>query len=95
MKRVKVNAIIDFAALVTFIISLVSGLVLYLVLPTGGRWSPTSFAGLTRAAWLNMHNLWSLVFAALVIGHLVLHLRFLTKVAPACFRQNDSRQKEP
>jgi hypothetical protein len=95
MKRVRVNFIIDLAALVTFCISLVSGLVLYLVLPTGGRWSPASFAGLTRSAWLNMHNLWSLAFAALVIIHLLLHLNFFKKAAPTCFREKDSSKKEP
>lgn len=94
MKRVKVNFIIDLAALVTFCISLVSGLVLYLVLPTGGRWSPASFAGLTRSTWLNMHNLWSLAFAALVIIHLLLHLNFFTRAVPVCFRKDNTCQKK-
>ncbi len=36
MKRITINALIDIGCLITFIPSLVSGLVLYLVLPEGG-----------------------------------------------------------
>ena len=36
MKRITINALVDIGCLITFIPSLVSGLVLYLVLPSGG-----------------------------------------------------------
>ena len=36
MKRITINALVDIGCLITFIPSLVSGLVLYFVLPSGG-----------------------------------------------------------
>ncbi|MGA2914366.1 MAG: hypothetical protein ABSE07_12760 [Methanoregula sp.] len=37
MKRITSNALVDIGSLITFIPSLVSGLVLYLVFPEGGE----------------------------------------------------------
>ena len=36
MRKITINALVDIGCLVTFIPSLISGLVLYLVLPSGG-----------------------------------------------------------
>ena len=36
MKRITINALVDIGCLITFIPSLISGLVLYFVLPSGG-----------------------------------------------------------
>lgn len=75
MKRTTLNALVDIGCLVTFIPSLVSGLVLYLVLPEGGGrgsgW--VTYLGIPRNQWVTMHNNTSLIFAALLILHLLLH----------------------
>lgn len=36
MKRITINTLVDIGCLITFIPSLISGFVLYLVLPSGG-----------------------------------------------------------
>jgi len=75
VKRTTINALVDIAALILFIPSLISGLVLYLVLPEGGGrgsgWA--SCLGIARYQWVTMHNYTSLVFAVLIIIHLLLH----------------------
>jgi hypothetical protein len=77
MKRITVNALVDIGCLVTFIPSLVSGLVLYLALPEGGfRSGWATYLGLPRTQWVAMHNNSSLVFAALLIIHMLLHWKF-------------------
>jgi len=82
MKRITVNALVDIGCLVTFIPSLVSGLVLYLVLPSGGgrgnSWA--TYLGLPRTQWVAMHNNSSLVFAALLIIHMLLHWKFFLHI---------------
>jgi hypothetical protein len=82
MKRVTLNAIIDIGCLITFIPSLISGLVLYLILPSGsgrgGSWA--AYLGIARDQWVAMHNTTSLVFAALLILHLLLHLKFFWNI---------------
>jgi hypothetical protein len=82
MKRVTINALVDIGCLVTFIPSLVSGLVLYLVLPEGagrgGSWA--LYLGIARNQWVTMHNYSSLVFAALLIIHVLLHWKFFRHI---------------
>jgi hypothetical protein len=81
MKRVTINALIDIGCLVIFIPSLISGLVLYLVLPEGGRGSGgATYLGIARNQWVTMHNYTSLVFAALLIIHLLLHWKFFRHI---------------
>jgi hypothetical protein len=84
LSRSEQNAIVDICALISFLPSLISGLVLFLVLPSGGGGSgggkgvldAVEFLGLTRAVWKDLHNYSSLIFAALIIIHLVLHWRY-------------------
>jgi preprotein translocase subunit SecG len=77
---------VDIGCLVTFITSLISGLVLYLVLPSGGGrgGGSGSYLGIAREQWLNMHNYTSLIFAALIIIHLLLHWMYFRNIRK-CF----------
>lgn len=78
MKRITVNAIIDIVCLITFIPSLITGLVLYFFLPSGGGkgGSWVTWMGITRHDWVLYHDITSFVFAALLILHLLLHWKF-------------------
>ena len=82
MKRITINALVDIGCLITFIPSLISGLVLYFVLPSGGGrgsgWS--TYLGITRNQWVTMHNNSSLIFAALLIIHLLLHWMYFRNI---------------
>jgi len=82
MKRITINALVDIGGLVAFIPSLISGLVLYLVLPSGGgrgnSWA--IYLGISRSQWLTMHDYTSLVFTALLIIHLLLHWKFFRHI---------------
>jgi hypothetical protein len=86
MRKITTNAIVDICCLFTFIPSLVSGLVLYLVLPSGGGRGvgKGAYLGLVRDQWLNMHNYTSLVFATLLIIHLILHWMYFQNIRK-CF----------
>lgn len=84
MKRVTINALVDIGCLITFIPSLISGLVLYLVLPEGsgrGTGVVASYLGIARTQWVTMHNYTSLAFAALLIMHLLLHVKFFRNIS--------------
>jgi hypothetical protein len=86
MKRITINALVDIGCLITFIPSLISGLVLYFVLPSGGGpgsgWA--TYLGIARNQWVTMHNNSSLLFAALLIIHIVLHSMFFWNIRK-CF----------
>jgi Domain of unknown function (DUF4405) len=95
MKRITVNALVDIGCLITFIPSLVSGLVLYFVLPSGGGqgsgWA--TYLGIARNQWITMHNNWSLIFAALLIIHLFLHWKFFRNI-DKCLKPGKKEQCE-
>jgi len=90
MNRSTLNALVDLVALITFIPSLVSGIVLR-VLPEGGYrggLNPAAlepFLGLTRTAWKDLHFWSSLFLAACILAHLLLHLRYFARM-PQYFR---------
>jgi len=90
MRKITINAIVDIGCLVTFIPSLISGLVLYLVLPSGGgrgnNWS--LYLNIPRSQWLNMHNYTSLIFATLIIIHLVLHWMYFRNIRKCFIMKN-------
>ena len=79
MRRSKINAVVDVIALLVFVFSTFSGVVIWQVLPSGsgyrGGRSPTSldFLGFARHDWMDIHNISSLMFVVLVVIHLVLH----------------------
>jgi len=75
MKRVTVNALVDIGCLITFVPMLITGLVLYFFLPSGGGrgGSWVTWMGITRHDWILWHDIAGFVFAALLILHLILH----------------------
>jgi len=82
MKRVTLNALVDIGCVVTFVPSLLTGLVLYFFLPSGGgrgnSW--TTWMGITRYDWILIHDIASFAFAALLIIHLLLHWKFFRHI---------------
>jgi len=82
MKRVTVNALVDIGMVVTFIPSLLTGLVLYFFLPSGGGrgGSWVTWMGITRHDWVLYHDIASFAFAVLLIIHLLLHLAFFRNI---------------
>ncbi|MDD1687843.1 DUF4405 domain-containing protein [Methanoregula sp.] len=82
MKRVTINALVDIGCLISFIPSLITGLVLYFFLPSGGGrgGSWVTWMGITRHDWVLYHDISSFAFAALLIIHLLLHGRFFRHI---------------
>lgn len=82
MKRVTVNALVDIGAVIAFIPSLLTGLVLYIFLPSGGGrgGSWVTFWGITRHDWVLWHDISSFAFAALIVVHLLLHWKFFRHI---------------
>ena len=90
MKRITLNALVDIGCLVTFIPSLLTGLVLYFFLPSGeGRGgSLVTWMGITRHDWILYHDITSFAFAAVLIIHLLLHLAYFHNIKK-CFRPSE------
>jgi hypothetical protein len=94
MRRITINAIIDIGCLITFIASLLTGLVLYLVLPSGGgrgnSW--VTYLNIPRSEWVTMHDFTSFAFTALLILHMILHWYFFRNIRK-CFK-TDAKERD-
>ncbi|MEM4332161.1 MAG: DUF4405 domain-containing protein, partial [Candidatus Micrarchaeia archaeon] len=56
----------------------ISGLVLFFVLPGGGRFAgQAEFLGLTRHTYADVHNIVGLMFIAIMLLHILLHFRWI------------------
>jgi hypothetical protein len=87
MRKITINAIVDIIMVIAFVPTIISGVVLYGILPEGGRFSGRAvFWGLTRNQWTGMHDVWGFVLAALIVLHLLLHWKFFRAI-PVCFRR--------
>jgi hypothetical protein len=82
MKRVTINALVDIGCVITFIPSLITGLVLYFFLPSGGGrgGSWVTWMGITRHDWVLYHDIASFAFAALLIIHMLLHWKYFRNI---------------
>jgi len=65
------NFMVDFSALVGFLVMISTGFVMYLVLPHGS--GKSMVWGITRHQWGDIHFWVSLVFLGLIAVHTVLH----------------------
>ena len=85
MRRVTVNALVDIGCIITFIPSLISGLVLYFFLPSGGGrgGSWVTWMDITRHDWILWHDIASFAFAALLVLHILLHGKFFLHIGKA------------
>ncbi len=82
MRRVTINALVDIGCIITFIPSLISGLVLYFFLPSGGGrgGSWVTWMDITRHDWILLHDIASFALAVLIIIHLLLHWKFFKMI---------------
>ncbi len=78
MKKANVNFVVDFSALVGFLMLVSTGLLMYTVLPP--RSGRSMVWGLTRHQWGDIHFWVSMIFLGLVAVHTLLHWNWITSM---------------
>jgi hypothetical protein len=86
MKKAKFNLLIDILNFLAFLITSVSGLVLYFVLSIsgfkGGRAAvfKNSFLGIERGLWKSAHVYVGIAMIVIVVIHLILHWNYIKNI---------------
>jgi hypothetical protein len=78
---------VDVAMFLTLASSLVSGIVLWLALPSGRRSGFETFLGVAKTLWVDFHTYASLVFAAALLVHLALNLKLFSSMVKCIFQR--------
>jgi len=82
-KKLRLRFIVDICALSTLIVSVISGVTIWLILPGGGR---SIFLGMSRHIWVDIHIYSTLAFLFFVLIHHVLTFKQLTSMAKRFFK---------
>lgn len=86
--NIRYKVLADIGMGVTMLVSLVTGIVLWLVLPHGRYAGKTIFLGLTRLIWNDIHLYTSLVFSVILLIHLALNIRLFIGMAKSLFKKD-------
>jgi hypothetical protein len=86
--KTRFNFWFDVTIFITFLVTAGTGLLLWLVIPGGGRGSGEFiFLGLTRHSWIDLHKWVGLGMSAGVAAHLILHWEWISCVAERFFKK--------
>ncbi|WP_165394733.1 DUF4405 domain-containing protein [Methanofollis fontis] len=101
MQKRQINAVVDLAMLVLFIIAAISSAVLLWLLPSGGGWGGgraatalvdlDSVLGLTRSVWVDIHTIAGIIFIVLMLLHILLHIPYFRSIRRCLFPERNER----
>jgi uncharacterized iron-regulated membrane protein len=80
-KNVTQRVGIDVAMFLTMLVSLVSGVVLWLFIPNGRGSGYTVFLEIEKHLWTDIHIYVSLIFCGILLLHLALNLKLFSSMA--------------
>ena len=84
--KVKTNYVVDLMMATSFIVTGLTGLILFFFLPSGvQRGGQREFLGLIKATWTDIHNYAGLVMIAAVLIHLILHWSWIVCMTKSFF----------
>ena len=86
MDKPKINYLVDSIALISFLVTSITGLIIFIFLPSGVRQGRLQeFAGITKEVW-NFIHIWSgILMLVLVVVHLILHWNWIVLMTKNIF----------
>ena len=85
--KTRYNFWFDLAIFAAFFITAVTGIMLWLIIPGGQSSGDLTLWGLTRSAWIDVHNWAGVTMLAGILLHLVLHWKWINCVAGRYFKK--------
>jgi len=94
MDKTKINYIVDFFITLSFIITAISGLIMFFFLPEGvQRGGYQQFLGLIKKNWVTLHNYAGIIMVVLVIIHFILHWDWIVCMIKGFFSKKQKKCK--
>lgn len=88
MNKVKLNYFIDVLMAVIFIITAVTGLIIFLFLPSGIRQGNyQTFLGILKGNWIFIHDWSGIILIVLVVLHFILHWNWMIHITKSIFKK--------
>lgn len=87
MNKPKINYTIDLLALISFLITALSGLAIKFFMPSGVRQGRLQeFLGIQKGIWSEIHDWFGILFIILTIIHLILHWEWVVCMTKNMFK---------
>ncbi len=79
------KVLVDIGMAAMMMVSLATGLLIWVALPHGRQAGQMIFLGITRLSWIDIHTYSSIAFTVVLLVHLVLNLRLFLTMAKSVF----------
>ena len=84
----KTNYVVDFLMTLSFIVTAITGLIIFFFLPSGVRQGSTqTFLGIIKGTWSFVHDWSGILFITLIILHFILHWNWITRMTKMFFKR--------
>jgi quinol-cytochrome oxidoreductase complex cytochrome b subunit len=88
MDKPRINYWIDTLMLVAVAVTAITGLILFIILPSGRRSGWVEFSDIIKGTWRDIHAWAGLVFITLAVVHLILHWKWIVAMTKNLFVKN-------
>ena len=88
MNKSKINYVVDFLLGLSFLITAITGLVIFFLLPKGiKQGSYQEFLGIVKGTWSSIHDWSGIIMIVLSIVHLILHWKWVVCMTKSFFKK--------
>lgn len=88
MDKSKINYFVDILALISFLITGITGLIIFFFLPGGIRQGGyQEFLGITKVTFVQFHNYSGILMVVLVLIHFILHWDWIVCMTKNLFKK--------
>lgn len=88
MNKAKINYIVDFLMFLSFLVTAVTGLVIFFFLPSGVKQGGyQEFLGIIKGTWSTVHDWAGIVMLVFVLIHFILHWKWIITMTKNLFKK--------
>lgn len=94
MEKPRINYVVDFLALISFVATALSGLAIKFFMPSGVRQGRLQeFLGVQKGTWSEIHDWFGILLIIFVIIHFILHWNWIICMTKNIFKADKCENK--